>query len=332
MHLLEGRLGQSPPLLGRPQVGAIWKYPALKVLQKAQVTGRSLPELLLFSMRSALRVEMRPGGAICFIRALQVNRGEETVGRVKDLLHPQTQDLHSRVFHIFSSKFVYFALSLLSFAKAMSTEEQEIAPVAAEELPVKIEKKSVSKKAKSGLAVGVSPVSKKKSGKNQRGKYSQLVVDIIENLGAKNGSSFAKIANEAKKVPWFDPQNGRNYLKYSVKALVFNETLVQVKGTGVNGSFKLRKKTLERQKGEKKKAASSKVARPAARKLVKKSGKAKPKPKAKISPRKEKRSAKATTRAKKKVAKPRKMKRTAGARKHKKSARGKTQKTRKYRK
>ncbi|XP_006017871.1 histone H1x [Alligator sinensis] len=53
----------------------------------------------------------------------------------------------------------------------------------------------------------------------------------------------ARIA--AKKVAWFDQQNGRTYLKYSIKALVQNDTLLQVKGTGANGSFKLNRKKLE---------------------------------------------------------------------------------------
>ncbi|XP_066452257.1 histone H1.10-like [Eleutherodactylus coqui] len=85
--------------------------------------------------------------------------------------------------------------------------------------------------------------SKKK--KNQPGRYSQLVVDTIRKLAERNGSSLAKIYGEAKKVSWFDQQNGRTYLKYSVKALVQNDTLLQVKGVGANGSFRLNKKKLE---------------------------------------------------------------------------------------
>ncbi|NXG78708.1 H1X protein, partial [Baryphthengus martii] len=93
----------------------------------------------------------------------------------------------------------------------------------------------------------LSPSKKKKNNKkkNQPGKYSQLVVETIRKLGERNGSSLAKIYNEAKKVAWFDQQNGRTYLKYSIKALVQNDTLLQVKGTGANGSFKLNRKKLE---------------------------------------------------------------------------------------
>lgn len=81
--------------------------------------------------------------------------------------------------------------------------------------------------------------------KNQPGKYSQLVVETIRRLGERGGSSLARIYAEARKVAWFDQQNGRTYLKYSIKALVQNDTLLQVKGTGANGSFKLNRKKLE---------------------------------------------------------------------------------------
>ncbi|KAM4820862.1 histone H1.10 [Thomomys bottae] len=90
------------------------------------------------------------------------------------------------------------------------------------------------------------PARKRKSRKkNQPGKYSQLVVETIRRLGERGGSSLARVYAEAKKVPWFDQQNGRTYLKYSIRALVQNDTLLQVKGTGANGSFKLNRKKLE---------------------------------------------------------------------------------------
>ncbi|NXB23204.1 H1X protein, partial [Rhagologus leucostigma] len=117
----------------------------------------------------------------------------------------------------------------------------------AEEAPLSPEKKAAAKKAKGGCGASLSPSKKRKNNKkkNQPGKYSQLVVETIRKLGERNGSSLAKIYNEAKKVAWFDQQNGRTYLKYSIKALVQNDTLLQVKGTGANGSFKLNRKKLE---------------------------------------------------------------------------------------
>lgn len=106
---------------------------------------------------------------------------------------------------------------------------------------------AAKKAAKAGGSAALSPSKKRKNSKkkNQPGKYSQLVVETIRRLGERNGSSLAKIYAEAKKVAWFDQQNGRTYLKYSIKALVQNDTLLQVKGTGANGSFKLNRKKLE---------------------------------------------------------------------------------------
>lgn len=121
----------------------------------------------------------------------------------------------------------------------MSVELEEALPLTTAE--------GAGKKAKAGGSAMLSPSKKRKNHKkkNQPGKYSQLVVETIRRLGERNGSSLAKIYAEAKKVAWFDQQNGRTYLKYSIKALVQNDTLLQVKGTGANGSFKLNRKKLE---------------------------------------------------------------------------------------
>uniref|UniRef100_A0A8C3D185 H1.10 linker histone n=1 Tax=Cairina moschata TaxID=8855 RepID=A0A8C3D185_CAIMO len=134
---------------------------------------------------------------------------------------------------------------------SVELEEADLPLTEAEEVPIAADKKAAAKKAKSagggGGSSSLSPSKKKKNNKkkNQPGKYSQLVVETIRKLGERNGSSLAKIYNEAKKVAWFDQQNGRTYLKYSIKALVQNDTLLQVKGTGANGSFKLNRKKLE---------------------------------------------------------------------------------------
>ncbi|XP_068107629.1 histone H1.10-like [Hyperolius riggenbachi] len=153
-----------------------------------------------------------------------------------------------------------------------STEEEED-----EEAPSD-KKRSSSRKKTAAAAPSSGSKKKSKKKKNQPGKYSQLVVDTIRKLGERNGSSLAKIYSEAKKVSWFDQQNGRTYLKYSVKALVQNDTLLQVKGVGANGSFRLNKKKLEG--GTPEKAPSPK---PAAKKAPPKKSpsktKAKPEPK-----------------------------------------------------
>ncbi|XP_020378527.1 histone H1.10 [Rhincodon typus] len=106
-------------------------------------------------------------------------------------------------------------------------------------------KKAGSKKKKSG------------KGKNQQGKYSALLVEIVQRLGARNGSSLATIYKEAKTVPWFNERQGRTYLRYALRALVLNGTLNQVKGRGANGSFKITKKGEAGQAAKKKKASAS---------------------------------------------------------------------------
>lgn len=129
---------------------------------------------------------------------------------------------------------------------SVELEEADLPLTEAEEAPLAPEKKGAAKKAKRAGASVLSPSKKKKNNKkkNQPGKYSQLVVETIRKLAERGGSSLAKIYKEAKKVGWFDQQNGRTYLKYSIKALVQNDTLLQVKGTGANGSFKLNRKKL----------------------------------------------------------------------------------------
>ncbi|XP_045706034.1 histone H1.10 [Phyllostomus hastatus] len=115
-----------------------------------------------------------------------------------------------------------------------------------EALPLTTTEGTAKKAARVSSSAALSPSKKRKNKKkNQPGKYSQLVVETIRRLGERNGSSLAKIYTEAKKVAWFDQQNGRTYLKYSIKALVQNDTLLQVKGTGANGSFKLNRKKVE---------------------------------------------------------------------------------------
>ncbi|XP_027002312.1 histone H1.10 [Tachysurus fulvidraco] len=122
----------------------------------------------------------------------------------------------------------------------MSTQAEETAPEAAPEAPAKrVAKKKPTRKAKPATAEKTKTNKRKAKGP---GKYSQLVIDAIKTLGERNGSSLFKIYNEAKKASWFDQQHGRVYLRYSIRALLRNDTLVQVKGLGANGSFKLNKK------------------------------------------------------------------------------------------
>lgn len=125
----------------------------------------------------------------------------------------------------------------------MAAQSEETAPEAAPDTPVPAKPAAKKKKGPDRKAKPASAEKKKKRKKGKGpGKYSQLVIDAIRTLGERNGSSLFKIYNEAKKVSWFDQQHGRVYLRYSVRALLQNDTLVQVKGLGANGSFKLNKK------------------------------------------------------------------------------------------
>ncbi|ELR47336.1 Histone H1x, partial [Bos mutus] len=131
------------------------------------------------------------------------------------------------------------------------------------------------KAAKAGGSAALSPSKKRKNSKkkNQPGKYSQLVVETIRRLGERNGSSLAKIYAEAKKVAWFDQQNGRTYLKYSIKALVQNDTLLQVKGTGANGPQPEKRSHKKGAASKKDKGSKAKKAAAAGGKKVKKAAK-----------------------------------------------------------
>ncbi|XP_056606674.1 histone H1.10 [Triplophysa dalaica] len=158
----------------------------------------------------------------------------------------------------------------------MSAKMEESAPVLTPTITKT--KKTPTKKAKPALTG--SPTNKKqKKSKKTPGKYSQLVINAIQTLGEKNGTSLFKIYNEAKKESWFDKQNGRTYLRYSIRALLLNDTLVQVKGLGANGSFKLNKKKFETEKKTNKSAAkptkTEKSVKPAPKKAEAKKGGAK---------------------------------------------------------
>ncbi|XP_078475601.1 histone H1.10 isoform X2 [Lampetra planeri] len=201
--------------------------------------------------------------------------------------------------------FQVVVVPVMSSVEAM--DSLEVAPVAPElhaeahsddQDPDVVARKGKARKAKVAIKVGVKPSptkppylhvgggggsigaggKKKKKKKNQPGKYSRLVIDVIRALGERGGSSLARVYAEARKVEWFDQEHGRTYLKYSVKALVQNDTLLQVKGTGANGSFKLNKNKLEKKAAEEK--GKSKPPAPTSSKPVVKKSVVKAEPKA----------------------------------------------------
>uniref|UniRef100_UPI00398E477E histone H1.10 n=1 Tax=Pristiophorus japonicus TaxID=55135 RepID=UPI00398E477E len=122
----------------------------------------------------------------------------------------------------------------------MSTEVESLPVAPAEE---EEEEEEEQQEQKSPVKKAASKKKKSGKGKNQPGRYSSLLVEIVERLGARNGSSLATIYKEAKLEPWFDMLQGRTYLRYSLQALVTNGTLIQVTGRGANGSFKMAKRT-----------------------------------------------------------------------------------------
>uniref|UniRef100_A0A8C5WGD2 H15 domain-containing protein n=1 Tax=Leptobrachium leishanense TaxID=445787 RepID=A0A8C5WGD2_9ANUR len=145
----------------------------------------------------------------------------------------------------------------------------------------------------------------KKSSKASCPSVSELIVKAVSASKERSGVSLPAL----KKVLsgcGYDVENSR--LKLALKALVTKETLVQVKGSGASGLFKLNKKQTEGKTATPKKAPA-KVKKPAPKKVAKSPAKAK-KPAAK-SPKKAKKPAVAKKAAKSpkkvKAAKPKKV-------------------------
>uniref|UniRef100_A0A8C5MJF6 H15 domain-containing protein n=1 Tax=Leptobrachium leishanense TaxID=445787 RepID=A0A8C5MJF6_9ANUR len=149
----------------------------------------------------------------------------------------------------------------------------------------------------------------KKSSKAFCPSVSELIVKAVSASKERSGVSLPAL----KKVLsgcGYDVEKNNSRLKLALKALVTKETLVQVKGSGASGSFKLNKKKAEsKAKTATPKKAPAKVKKPAPKKVAKSPAKAK-KPAAK-SPKKAKKPAvekKAAKSPKKvKAAKPKKV-------------------------
>lgn len=131
----------------------------------------------------------------------------------------------------------------------MSSRVDEAAPVASDSPPVTpAPAKPAANKKRAPTSQGKRVVKKTTKKRKGPGKYSQLVIDTLNGLGERGGSSLVRIYKEARKVSWFDQEHGRVYLRSSIRALLMNDTLVQVKGLGANGSFRLNKKKVETKK------------------------------------------------------------------------------------
>uniref|UniRef100_A0A8C1SMD9 Histone H1 n=1 Tax=Cyprinus carpio TaxID=7962 RepID=A0A8C1SMD9_CYPCA len=147
-----------------------------------------------------------------------------------------------------------------------------------------------------------------------------LIVKTVSASKERSGVSLAAL-KKALSAGGYDVEKNNSRVKLAIKSLVTNGTLVQTKGTGASGSFKLNKKQAETKKKPAKKTPA-KAKKPAAKKpAVKKSPKKAKKPaataakKATKSPKK----AKKPAAAKKPAKSPKKAKKPAAAKKPAKS-------------
>ncbi|XP_060756730.1 histone H1-like isoform X2 [Neoarius graeffei] len=158
----------------------------------------------------------------------------------------------------------------------------EVAPAAA---PAKApKKKAASKSKKSGPSVG------------------ELIIKAVSASQERSGVSLSAL-KKALQAAGYDVEKNNSRVKIAVRNLVRKSVLVQTKGTGASGSFKLNKTQTEGKKPAKKAA-------PKARKAAAKKPTAVKKPAAKKSPKKAK---KPPAAAKKSTKSPKKAKKTKTA-------------------
>ncbi|KAF4070257.1 hypothetical protein AMELA_G00292980 [Ameiurus melas] len=187
-------------------------------------------------------------------------------------------------------------------------EMAEVAPAPAAAPAKAPKKKAVSKAKKAGPSVG------------------ELIVKAVSSSKERSGVSLAAL-KKALAAGGYDVDKNNSRVKLAVKGLVTKGTLVQTKGTGASGSFKLAKKQTEAKKPVKK--AAPKAKKPAAAKKPKKVAAKKPAAAAKKSPKKAKKpaaAAKKATKSPKKAKKPATPKKAAKSPKKAKAVKPKTTK------
>ncbi|XP_056152543.1 histone H1-like [Lampris incognitus] len=165
---------------------------------------------------------------------------------------------------------------------------EEAPAQAAAAAPAKAPKKKAPRPKKVGPSVG------------------ELITKALAASKERGGMSLSAI-KKALASSGYDVEKNNARVKAALKGLVTKETVVQMKGVGASGSFKLNKKAVEAKTTKPKKAAP-KAKKPATKKAAaaKKPKKAAPKPAAKKSPKKAKKPAAAAakkSKATKKVAK-----------------------------
>ncbi|XP_066102952.1 histone H1.2 [Saccopteryx bilineata] len=148
---------------------------------------------------------------------------------------------------------------------------------------------------------------------------SELITKAVGASKERSGVSLAAL-KKALAAAGYDVDKNNSRIKLGLKSLVSKGTLVQTKGTGASGSFKLNKKAASgeaKPKAKKVGAAKPKKAAGATKKAKKPAGSATPKKSAKKTPKKAKKPAAAVT---KKVAKSPKRAKAAKPKKVAKSA------------
>ena len=143
-------------------------------------------------------------------------------------------------------------------------------------------------------------VAKKVKKPAEHPKYSEMIKQAVASLKERTGSSRQAIVKYVKAN--FKVSDGSDsHIKLALKRMVAGGDLVQVKGTGASGSFKLAKPVPKtKPKTPKKPAAKKPAAKKATKKPVAKKAAAKPKtPKKKSTPKKKAKPAKKAASAKK---------------------------------
>ncbi|KAF1391165.1 hypothetical protein PFLUV_G00039090 [Perca fluviatilis] len=130
----------------------------------------------------------------------------------------------------------------------------EVAPAAS---PAKAAKKKVSKPKKAGPSV------------------SELIVQTVAASKDRSGVSAAAL-KKALAAGGYDVDKNKARVKTAIKSLVAKGTLVQTKGTGASGSFKMNKKAVETKAKKPVKKAAPKAKKPAAAKKPKAAAAKKP--------------------------------------------------------
>ncbi|XP_036309023.1 histone H1.4 [Pipistrellus kuhlii] len=136
---------------------------------------------------------------------------------------------------------------------------------------------------------------------------SELITKAVAASKERSGVSLAAL-KKALAAAGYDVDKNNSRIKLGLKSLVSKGTLLQTKGTGASGSFKLNKKAASgeaKPKAKKAGAAKAKKAAGAAKKTKKPAGAATPKKAAKKTPKKAKKPAAAA--GVKKAAKPKKV-------------------------